>query len=293
MPPFSDKKRMENSLQLCFERLGCPATFQAKSSVLTAFATGQQTALVIDSGHATTSVTAVHEGYALTKACIWNVKAGHHLSLELLRTLQASSQPLRPRYSFTRRRLADGKAEMVVQQYPNTHPTYARWALVELMEGIKESCFYLPPAEVNSSVVTPQPYTLPDGTSVSLGPERLHIPGLMFADGAGPALQDMVAQCVQKCDQDIRPLLCRATVLAGGNTLIDGFVPRFETEVTARLPGIAKARPPIAMPGAAERKNAAWFGGSILASLGTFQQLWISRAEYQESGAGIVHRKCP
>lgn len=33
-----------------------------------------------------------------------------------------------------------------------------------------------------------------------------------------------------------------------------------------------------------ERQYSAWIGGSILASLGTFHQLWISRAEYQVSG---------
>jgi hypothetical protein len=34
-------------------------------------------------------------------------------------------------------------------------------------------------------------------------------------------------------------------------------------------------------------------GGSILASLGSFQQMWMSKQEYEEHGAGLVHRKCP
>ncbi|KAJ2323170.1 NuA4 histone acetyltransferase subunit, partial [Coemansia sp. RSA 2681] len=41
-----------------------------------------------------------------------------------------------------------------------------------------------------------------------------------------------------------------------------------------------------------ERRATAWLGGSILASLGTFHQLWVSRAEYEEHGAGIVDKKC-
>lgn len=36
---------------------------------------------------------------------------------------------------------------------------------------------------------------------------------------------------------------------------------------------------------------AVWIGGSILASLSTFQQMWISKQEYDESGPSIVHRK--
>ncbi|XP_070599031.1 actin, alpha skeletal muscle-like [Erythrolamprus reginae] len=41
-----------------------------------------------------------------------------------------------------------------------------------------------------------------------------------------------------------------------------------------------------------ERKYSVWIGGSILASLSTFQQMWISKDEYEEAGPSIVHRKC-
>jgi actin-related protein len=41
-----------------------------------------------------------------------------------------------------------------------------------------------------------------------------------------------------------------------------------------------------------ERKYSVWIGGSILASLSTFQTLWITKAEYDEAGPQIVHRKC-
>ncbi len=41
-----------------------------------------------------------------------------------------------------------------------------------------------------------------------------------------------------------------------------------------------------------ERKYSVWIGGSILSSLATFQTMWISKAEYEESGPQIVHRKC-
>jgi actin-like protein 6A len=42
-----------------------------------------------------------------------------------------------------------------------------------------------------------------------------------------------------------------------------------------------------------ERKFTTWIGGSILASLGSFQQMWMSKQEYEEHGVAIVHRKCP
>jgi actin-related protein len=40
-----------------------------------------------------------------------------------------------------------------------------------------------------------------------------------------------------------------------------------------------------------ERKYSAWIGGSILASLSTFQQMWISKQEYNESGPSVIHSK--
>ena len=42
-----------------------------------------------------------------------------------------------------------------------------------------------------------------------------------------------------------------------------------------------------------ERRFAVWIGGSILASLGSFQQLWMSKQEYDEAGASAIQRKCP
>ncbi|KFG54126.1 actin-related protein ARP1, partial [Toxoplasma gondii MAS] len=40
-----------------------------------------------------------------------------------------------------------------------------------------------------------------------------------------------------------------------------------------------------------ERKYSTWIGGSILASLATFKKMWVSKQEYEEYGAGILHRK--
>ena len=59
-------------------------------------------------------------------------------------------------------------------------------------------------------------------------------------------------------------------------------------EITALAPSTMKIKI-IAPP---ERKYSVWIGGSILASLSTFQQMWISKQEYDESGPSIVHRKC-
>merc|ERR1719284_1960298 len=78
------------------------------------------------------------------------------------------------------------------------------------------------------------------------------------------------------------------TVLSGGTTMFPGIADRMQKEITALAPPTMKIKI-IAPP---ERKYSVWIGGSILSSLSTFQQMWISKQEYDESGPSIVHRKC-
>lgn len=46
----------------------------------------------------------------------------------------------------------------------------------------------------------------------------------------------------------------------------------------------------ISANSSSERRYGAWIGGSILSSLGSFQQMWLSRQEYEESGKLILER---
>ena len=93
---------------------------------------------------------------------------------------------------------------------------------------------------------------------------------------------------IMKCDVDIRKDLYGNIVLSGGTTMFDGIAERMEKEIKALAPQSMKIKI-VAPP---ERKYSVWIGGSILASLSTFQQMWISKQEYDESGPQIVHRKC-
>jgi actin-related protein len=74
----------------------------------------------------------------------------------------------------------------------------------------------------------------------------------------------------------------------GLSATIAGIADRMSKEITALAPASMKIKI-IAPP---ERKYSVWIGGSILSSLSTFQQMWISKQEYDESGPSIVHRKC-
>jgi actin-related protein len=67
-----------------------------------------------------------------------------------------------------------------------------------------------------------------------------------------------------------------------------GIADRMNKEIVGFAPSSVKVKI-VAPP---ERKYSVWIGGSILASLSTFQQMWITKQEYDEAGPSIVHRKC-
>ena len=98
----------------------------------------------------------------------------------------------------------------------------------------------------------------------------------------------MFDHSIRKCDVDFRKDLYANIVLSGGSTMLPGFADRKQKEMTSLAPDNIKIN--INTP--SERKYSTWIGGSVLASLPTFQSLWISKEEYDESGASIVHRKC-
>jgi actin-related protein len=87
---------------------------------------------------------------------------------------------------------------------------------------------------------------------------------------------------------DIRKDFYSNIILSGGNTMFPGIAERMTKELTILAPGTMQIRV-VAPP---ERKYSVWIGGSIRASISSFQKFWISKKEYDESGPSIVHRKC-
>ena len=101
-------------------------------------------------------------------------------------------------------------------------------------------------------------------------------------------IHSLTYNSIMKCDIDIRGDLYSNTVLSGGTTMYQGMPERMEKEMKNLAPSTMKIKI-VAPP---ERKYSVWIGGSILASLATFQQMWVSKQEYDESGPSIVHKKC-
>ena len=99
----------------------------------------------------------------------------------------------------------------------------------------------------------------------------------------------MIHHTIMQCDAELRSDLFGNIVLSGGNTMFPGMAERLTKEITALAPSTMATPSRIKVAAPPERKYSVWIGGSILASLSTFQAMWISKAEYEESGSGILH----
>jgi actin len=110
----------------------------------------------------------------------------------------------------------------------------------------------------------------------------------IFIGSESVGVHETTFNSIGKCDIDIRKDLYGNVVLSGGTTMFDGISERMTKELTFLAPSSMKIKV-VAPP---ERKYSVWIGESILASLSTFQEMWISKDEYEESGPGIVHKKC-
>ena len=136
-------------------------------------------------------------------------------------------------------------------------------------------------------------YEMPDGKIITIGNERFRCPEYLFKPlemngKEHPGMQELTFNSIQECDVDVRRDLYANIILSGGTTMYEGIGERLLQEIESRAPKSITTKI-IASP---DRRFAVWRGGSTLTSLSTFASMWITKDDYDEHGATIVHRKC-
>ena len=270
--PRNPKANREKMTQLMFETFQVQGLYVAIQAVLSLYSNGRTTGLVCDSGDGVTHTVPVYEGFSIPHAVKKNFIAGRAITDHLVNLLQAD----------------------------NISETGGKSAWQQIVRGIKEECCFvsLNPEDdkkkAGESTEIQKNFELPDGQVVSvntprfMAPEALFDPGLIKEGDEALGMHQMCAESIKECDLDIRTELYGNLILSGGTTLYTGLPDRLEQEVDKLAPkgGMVK------IIAGQDRYYSVWTGGSTLSSLSTFESQWITKEEYEENGAEIVHRKC-
>nr|XP_043623163.1 actin-3-like [Erigeron canadensis] len=267
-PPMNPKNDKEQMTEMMFEKFDVPAMYVSNQSVMSLFASGITTGVVVESGHGVTHTVPIYQGSALPYATFQFNLAGHELT--------------------------EYMHKIITQSHTEISTYLNRFSGKEIVRKIKENLAYVS-LDYQHELKNPveKSYELPDGRLLTFGDELFRCPEILFQPSligmdASNGIHETTYRSIKMCGMDIKKELYHNIVLSGGSTMFPGFADRLSKEISVLAPASMKIKV-VAPP---ERIYTAWLGGAVQASLSTFPQMLISKAEYYESGPSIVHQKC-
>lgn len=307
--PWNPRNKREKLTEIMFEKYNVPAFFLVKNAVLAAFANGRATGLVVDSGATHTSAVPVQDGFVLTQAIVKSPLGGDYITMQCKQYLQENNIDVVPTYMIAGKELVNEKEKAIwtkKKNIPEVTTSWHNYMVKKVIQDFQNCVLQVSESPYDENNVSSMPavhYEFPHGYHQEFGVERFRIPEAMFDPSVAPVrggivgntmlgVGHIVTTSVGMCDPDVRPALYGSVVVTGGNSFMQGFPERLNRDLSMRIPSSMRLKL-ISANGSAERRFGSWIGGSILASIGTFQQMWISSQEYEEAGKGQIDRKCP
>jgi len=280
-PPMNPTRNREKMIEVMFEKYGFDSTYIAIQAVLTLYAQGLLTGVVVDSGDGVTHICPVYEGFALPHLTRRLDIAGRDITRYLIKLLLLRGYAFNHTADFETVRMMKEKL------------CYVGYDIMTEQKLAQETTFLV------------EPYTLPDGRVIKVGGERfeaseaLFQPHLINVEGKGIA--ELVFDAIQSAEMDMRPDLYKHIVLSGGSTMYPGLPSRLEREIKQLyLERVLKgdtdrlSKFKIRIEDPPRRKDMVFIGGAVLADvMKDRDDFWMSKAEYQEQGINVLKKLGP
>ncbi|XP_047679459.1 actin, alpha skeletal muscle 2 isoform X3 [Prionailurus viverrinus] len=255
-----------NMEKILFETFNVPALYLANLGVLSLYASGQTSGTAIESGEGMTYFVPIADGCPLHQSTIQMDMAGQDLTSYLLQLLTDGGHSL----------VSTGDREHV--------------------RSIKEQYCYVALDFDKEKVKTDSPsyaqkVQLPDGQEVTLGQEKFFCPEVLFqADLMGRndlGIHMKAFQSISSCSPTLWKILFGHIVLSGGTGSCSGLRFRMQREISTLVSPTINVK----VSTCPNSTYGAWVGGSILCSLSTFKDMWVTSQEYKDIGSSVISRR--